>query len=122
MTQMKKPSQALGPRRWPRTGRSERRMPVRLRWAIARDAAAITRLVNRAFLVEAFFVDGDRTSAAEVRRMMKRGGFVLAEDAGRLVASVYTEVRGERGYFGLLAVDPSRQGEGLGGLLVAAAE
>jgi len=32
------------------------------------------------------------------------------------------EVRGERGYFGLLAVDPALQRSGLGSRLVAAAE
>jgi len=35
---------------------------------------------------------------------------------------VYAELRGERGYFGLLAVDPKRQRRGLGGRLIAAAE
>jgi GNAT superfamily N-acetyltransferase len=97
-------------------------MAIGLRWATTKDAAAITRLVNRAFLVEAFFVEGNRTSAAAVRRMLERGGFLLAEEAGRLLACVFVEVRGERGYFGLLAVDPSRQGEGLGARLVGAAE
>jgi len=38
------------------------------------------------------------------------------------VATVYVEVRGERGYFGLLSVEPALQGRGLGRLLVDAAE
>jgi predicted N-acetyltransferase YhbS len=32
------------------------------------------------------------------------------------------EIRGERGYFGLLAVDPARQGGGLGRKMLAEAE
>jgi len=95
---------------------------VQVRDATAPDAEAIAELVNRAFLVERFFVEGDRTSAAEISRLLDAGAFLLAETGGRLVACVYVERRGERGYFGMLSVDPSRQGEGLGRLLVDAAE
>jgi GNAT superfamily N-acetyltransferase len=95
---------------------------VQVRDATASDAEAIADLVNRAFLVERFFVDGDRTSVAEISRLLATGRFLLAASDVRLVACVYVELRGERGYFGMLSVDPSRQGEGLGRLLVAAAE
>jgi GNAT superfamily N-acetyltransferase len=37
-------------------------------------------------------------------------------------ACVYVEPRGDRGYFGMLSVDPARQGIGLGRAMVAAAE
>jgi GNAT superfamily N-acetyltransferase len=95
---------------------------VEIRDATSSDAEAITDLVNRAFLVERFFVDGDRTSLAETSRLLETGKFLLAEIGGHVVACVYVELRGERRYFGMLSVDPSRQGEGLGRLLVAAAE
>ena len=95
---------------------------MKVRDATAADVEAIARLVNRAFLVERFFVEGDRTSPAEISRMLESGAFLLAEAEGRLVACVYVELRGERGYFGMLSVDPSRQGEGLGRRLVDAAE
>jgi len=95
---------------------------VHVRDATASDAESIAGLVNRAFLVERFFVDGDRTSPAEISRLLDAGVFLLAETDGRLVACVYVERRGERGYFGMLSVDPSRQGEGLGRRLVDAAE
>lgn len=95
---------------------------VKVRDATAADVEAIARLVNRAFLVERFFVEGDRTSPAEISRMLESGAFLLAEADGPLVACVYVELRGERGYFGMLSVDPSRQGEGLGRRLVDAAE
>ena len=95
---------------------------VHVRDATASDAEAIASLVNRAFLVERFFVDGDRTSLAEISRLLETGTLLLAETDGRLVDCVYVELRGDRGYFGMLSVDPSRQGEGLGRRLVDAAE
>lgn len=78
--------------------------------------------MNRAFQVEAFFIEKDRTSAAEVAEMLARGVFLLGEAERLLVGCVYVEVRGNRGYFGLLSVEPSRQGEGIGRVLVDAAE
>ena len=41
---------------------------------------------------------------------------------GRILASVYAEVRGERGYFGMFDVEPSSQGRGLARMIVEAAE
>jgi len=86
------------------------------------DAENIARLVNAAFRRERFFIDHDRTNPEKVRELLQKGKFLLAEEAGALAGCVYVEVRGERGYFGLLAVDPALQRSGLGSLLVAAAE
>lgn len=96
--------------------------PLGIRVAAADDAPAIAALVNRAFQVEAFFIEKDRTSAPEVAEMLARGVFLLGEAEGSLVGCVYVEARGARGYFGLLSVEPSRQGEGIGRMLVDAAE
>jgi GNAT superfamily N-acetyltransferase len=87
------------------------------------DAEAIAAVTNRAYEVEKFFVDGDRTSAAEVRRLQETGWFLI-EDAhgGQLAASIYVRAGGGRGYFGLLAVDPALQGRGLGRRMITAAE
>lgn len=82
----------------------------------------MTGLINAAFQVERFFVDGDRTSVDEVLGYMRRGTFLLAERDAALIGCVYFEKQGERGYFGLLAVDPAEHGKGLGRSLVAAAE
>jgi GNAT superfamily N-acetyltransferase len=96
---------------------------VELRTAVPEDAEDIARVINAAYQVERFFVDGDRTSPGEVRRLMAGGAFLLVADAsGSPAGCVYVEVRGARGYFGLLAVDPGRQGQGIGRKLVAAAE
>lgn len=87
------------------------------------DVEAIVALINDAFRAEAFFIDGDRIDAREVRALMVKGTFLVAPAAGgRLGACVYFEIQGERGYFGLLSVDPALQGGGLGRLLVAEAE
>jgi GNAT superfamily N-acetyltransferase len=80
------------------------------------------RLINSAFAVEGF-IEGGRTNEAELLDRMNKGEFLLGcDESGELVASVYVEVRGTRGYFGMLAVDPTRQGNGLGRKMVEAAE
>jgi len=55
--------------------------------------------------------------------MMRKGEILAAEDDNRrLLGCVYVEVRGARGYLGQLAVDPARQGRGLGMRIREAAE
>jgi GNAT superfamily N-acetyltransferase len=92
------------------------------RTAQLEDAENIARLVNVAFRPERFFIDADRTNPEKVRALMPKGQFLLTEEAGVLTGCVYVELRDERGYFGLLAVDPALQRSGLGSGLVAAAE
>jgi N-acetylglutamate synthase-like GNAT family acetyltransferase len=94
----------------------------RFRLAEMRDVAAIVEIINAAFRVERFFIGRDRTDADSVRTLMATGQFILAEDSERLAGCVYVELRKERGYFGLLSVDPARQKSGLGTGLIAAAE
>jgi predicted N-acetyltransferase YhbS len=96
--------------------------PQRLRIAEPADVEALTRLINAAFSVEGFFIEGDRTNSETVRNLMASGQFLVAQDDDGLAACVYLEPRGERAYLGLLSVDPSRQRSGLGSRLVAAAE
>jgi GNAT superfamily N-acetyltransferase len=93
-----------------------------IRAATESDAEALVQLINRAFLVERFFLDGDRIDLEGVRRFLKQGLFLVEEEASQLDACIYVEVRGERGYFGLLSVEPSSQGKGLGRRLIVAAE
>jgi len=92
------------------------------RFATDADAESVARLVNAAFKVERFFIDRDRISAAKVRGMLQTGKFLLLEDGPAMLACVYIELRGERCYFGLLAVDPQLQGQGLGRRMVEESE
>jgi predicted N-acetyltransferase YhbS len=93
-----------------------------IRRAAESDAEALTRLINRAFQVERFFIESDRISLPQVLEYLRNGAFLIADDGGEMAACVYVELRGERGYFGLLSVDPARQRSGLGRRLIAAAE
>jgi ribosomal protein S18 acetylase RimI-like enzyme len=100
-----------------------RALSLTVRRAVAADIAAITRLVNRAYRVEEFFVDGDRTDEAEIATLFRDGIFlVLDRNDGELGASVYVETAAPRGYVGLLSVDPALQGIGLGRRLIGVAE
>ena len=92
-------------------------MPVRI--AEAHEAEQILRITNAAYRVEDFFVDHDRLDAERLRRLLAKGVFLVA---GGMAGCVYVELRGERGYFGPLSVDPARQRSGTGKLLVKAAE
>jgi GNAT superfamily N-acetyltransferase len=90
--------------------------------AAAEDVPDLVRVINAAYEVEKFFVSGDRTDVETVRRLMTRGAFVVTRDEGGLTGCVYVELRGTRGYFGMLSVAPSRQSMGLGRRLVDEAE
>lgn len=96
---------------------------VSIRRASRDDISAIVSLVNRAFEVELFFLNGDRTSVENVTEMMAKGEYLLAESPdGHLVGTVYFEKRGERAYFGMLSIDPALKGTGLGRLLIETVE
>lgn len=95
---------------------------LKTRFGTDADAEAISTLVNAAFKVERFFIDRDRINPGKVREMLRTGKYLLAEENGALIACVYAEIREQRGYFGLLAVDPAQQGEGLGRKVVEQAE
>jgi N-acetylglutamate synthase-like GNAT family acetyltransferase len=86
------------------------------------DVSALVTLVNEAYRVEAFFVQGPRTDEKEVAGLLETGGFLLAEEPGGLEGCIYVEPRGTVGYFGLLSVATVRRGRGLGRRLIAAAE
>jgi ribosomal protein S18 acetylase RimI-like enzyme len=96
--------------------------PLSIRSAISSDIPAIVAVVNAAYAIETF-LSGTRTDAEGVAEMMQTGEFLVAEDTSvGMAACVWTQVRGERGYLGMLAVEPSRQGTGLGRTMVEAAE
>jgi ribosomal protein S18 acetylase RimI-like enzyme len=95
---------------------------LRFSAATAADIPRVVSLVNSAYSVETF-LKGTRTDDELLAAMMRKGRILIAEDdSGRLLACVYIEVRGPRGYMGLLAVDPAHQGSGLARRTVQAAE
>jgi GNAT superfamily N-acetyltransferase len=96
---------------------------ISVRTASTQDAEQLVALINAAFSVERFFVDGDRTTLAQVTDLLGTGTFLIVDRPGDPPhACVYVEPQGDRAYLGLLAVDPGRQGRGLGRQLMDAAE
>jgi ribosomal protein S18 acetylase RimI-like enzyme len=93
-----------------------------LRHATEADVASITTLVNRAFAVESFFKTGDRTDESLIRELLQHGPFLLLTGDDRLIAAVHLELRGERIYIGMLAVDPAQQKSGIGARMMREAE
>ena len=103
-------------------------MPTRL--ATIDDIPALTRVINRAYVVESHLFHGDRTDEAEVRERLERPNacFLVIDAgdggprAGSLAGAVFVEIHGDRSYFGMLSVDPDWQGRGLARELISAAE
>jgi N-acetylglutamate synthase-like GNAT family acetyltransferase len=101
----------------------ETQLAVSVRRARPTDVPALADLVNKAYAIEEFFVDGDRTTRDEIERLVS--SFVVLErvDSKQLAAAVYVEsTSSDGGYFGMLSVDPAMQGKGLGTRLVRVAE
>lgn len=116
------------------------KLAISVRRARPSDAAALTDLVNRAYAVEGFFVEGQRTSPAEIERLVCSGSFLVLERAGEgtIAAAVFVSPgspgnpgvdqgadsadRSDVGYIGMLSVEPTLQGMGLGTRLVRIAE
>jgi GNAT superfamily N-acetyltransferase len=95
---------------------------MQIRFATARDVPKIVLVINAAFAFESFF-EGPRTDEKKLEEMLGKGQFLVAEnERSQIVSAVYVEKRGERGYFGMLGVDPPHQGRGLGGEMIEAAE
>src|ERR1035437_5498045 len=102
---------------------------LRIRHATPADRERLIPLINSAFAVETF-MQGPRTDQERLAASMEKGVILLAEElvaenlapddgSGRLLASIYTEIRGARGYAGMLAVDPAHQRSGLGRRMLA---
>jgi len=93
-----------------------------IRMATLGDVPDLVRVVNEAFVVEAFFKIGNRTSADEIMELMNAGSEFLVADIDGMVGCVCLEYHGNRGYLGMLSIDPARQGQGLGRALIEAVE
>lgn len=98
-------------------------LPLRWRYAGPDEVEAVTSLVNEAYRVEDFFIDGNRTNVAEIARCIESDRFLVVDAPDRsLAAAVFVQLDGLRGYFGMLSVAPAHQRTGLGAKLVSAAE
>ncbi|MHC5904024.1 GNAT family N-acetyltransferase [Streptomyces sp. S6] len=97
------------------------------------DVDALVSLVESAYrgdssragwTTEADILDGRRTDPEGVREVIAKpnGRLLVVERAGTVVACCQLEHRGEHAYFGMFAVSPERQGEGLGKRIIAEAE
>lgn len=93
-----------------------------IRPATPDDTAALVRIINAAYEVEKFFIDGDRTDAAEIAAHLRDDLFLVLEEEGAVTGCVLVKRDGPRGYFGMLSVDPARQGGGRARRLIEAAE
>lgn len=104
------------------TPRMVEKSDIHIRIAARADRAAMMPAINQAFAIEKF-LEGTRTDEARLTEMMESGEFLIAQNgSGKIVASVYVEIKGKRGYLGMLAVDPAEQGKGIGRVMVDAVE
>ena len=104
-----------------------------IRHGVKADAGEIASLVNSAYrgesgkrgwTTEADHLDGQRTDAEEVSRLIDSSGslFLLCIEVDSLVGVIHLEQCGEDAKLGMLAVRPDRQGSGFGRRLLDEAE
>jgi len=102
--------------------------------ATTADIPALEALVNQAYrgdtsrqgwTTEADLLDGTRIDAAELHQMLQAPGATLLtarDEYGVLVGCVYLQVQPPLLYLGMLSVRPTLQAQGVGKLLLRAAE
>ena len=106
---------------------------LRFRPAVAEDIPAVIALVESAYrgdasrvgwTTEADLLGGRRTGRDDIEAILarERSQLLLAEREGQLLACAHVAVEDDAGYFGMFSVDPRRQGEGLGKIVLAEAE
>lgn len=97
------------------------------------DADTIANLVNSAYrgdhakkgwTTEADLIDGTRTDAAALTDIIQKPGTTLLkyEQDGKIIGCVELKTENGKLYLGMLTVEPSIQGGGIGKKLLAAAE
>lgn len=106
---------------------------LHIRIAGPADVPAVVALVESAYrgdasrvgwTTEADLLDGQRTDAASVQSLLDAPGSVLllAERGASLLACIHVRDHGDHGYFGMFSVRPDLQGQGIGDVLLRAAE
>ncbi|GAA5205547.1 GNAT family N-acetyltransferase [Streptomyces thinghirensis] len=107
--------------------------PLTYRDATPADVDDIVALIESAYrgdssragwTTEADILQGRRTDPEGVLEVVKSpdSRLLTVERDGRIVACCQLEHRGAHAYFGMFAVSPALQGEGLGKTIIAAAE
>src|SRR5204862_5589147 len=83
---------------------------IAVREATNDDIPELVRIINAAFRVEDFFVNGDRTNRVDIAKRMSdpavRFLVIASPDSPGLAAGVQVDVHEQRGHFAMLAVDP----------------
>ena len=96
------------------------------RYATSKDIPELVRVINVAYRVEDFFIDGNRTNAADVTSRMEIAGscFIVidSDNSDTLAAAVFVDIHDRHGHFAVLSVDPAFQGRGLARILIDAVE
>ena len=107
--------------------------PLLFRAAVAGDISAVVELIESAYrgdtsragwTTEADLLDGRRTGRDDIEAILSRAQsqILLAERDGELLACAHVAVEDGTGYFGMFSVNPRKQGEGLGKMVLAEAE
>ncbi|WP_030182083.1 GNAT family N-acetyltransferase [Streptomyces violaceorubidus] len=107
--------------------------PLTYRDATDADVDALVALIESAYrgdasragwTTEADILEGQRTDPQGVLEVVRApdSRLLTVERDGRIVACCQLEHRGAHAYFGMFAVSPALQGEGLGKTIIAEAE
>ena len=97
------------------------------------DVSSIVDLVESAYrrdhskkgwTTESDFIDGQRTDAEEVSELIRKDNAVilLCHENDTLVATLQLETNDSKAYLGMFAVEPARQGQGIGYTFLMEAE
>ncbi|MFN8507562.1 MAG: GNAT family N-acetyltransferase [Dehalococcoidia bacterium] len=94
-----------------------------IRRAKVEEAAAVTAVINAAYVVEAYFkVHPERTDQAEIAHRIATEHVMVAEAGGSIAGAVVVNTTAPEGHFGMLSVAPAHQGRGIARELVDTAE
>jgi ribosomal protein S18 acetylase RimI-like enzyme len=101
------------------------------RVALEQDAEAIARIVNAAYRPqegaggwthEAHLVRGDRTTPRQVRELIRGSSVIVGQSAQTIICSAHIALDHGAANIGMLAVNPSLQGTGVGKVVLDHAE
>jgi ribosomal protein S18 acetylase RimI-like enzyme len=106
---------------------SKTNVAAHLRRATSADIVLLVPFINRSFARDNDFKTTERTNHEQVVEYLHKGTFLIMEEpvggTRELLGLVYTELRANnRGYIGMVAVNPDRQSAGLGTQLLEAGE